>query len=259
MKTTFAVKPDSENRRTSTSPAPSDKAAFHSKNGASAGIPMFLQCSQDLLYKPPDVQLQEEEEEEELQPKYESSTVQRQPTEEEEQGFQYSIIPPRLGYRHGPFSASADTSAAQLGYRSRTGTYNLGYQYGSDIFAGANVGGFQSRLGVNPMGGNISLGGSYGGFNVGLSGAPSGQFGARFGYGAPLLPMPAVLGQQAGAAWQGAYSLGGAIPEFGANPLAAYSAHSADIDAVTTFAGNASQMYQQQQGGGGLPFGVGQG
>lgn len=186
--------------------------------------------------------------------------IQRQPEDQEQQGFRYELRPPSLGYGVGPFSISADTSAAQLRYRSDLASYTLGYQYGGDIFAGVDTGDFQGRFGVNPSQGNLSLGGSSGGFNAGLSLAPGGRFGASFGYGAPLLPMPWTLGEQAGAAWSGAYSLGGSAADFLHHPIGAYRAHGQDIDALSRFGGTMGRLYQQQQQGqGALPFGSGVG
>jgi opacity protein-like surface antigen len=74
--------------------------------------------------------------------------------------------------------------------------------------------------------------------------------------GVPLLPMPGTFGQQAGAAWQGAYGLGGALPEFMSEPIGAYGANSDNIGAIGTFAGSVGDVYGQQ-GEGGLPFGAG--
>ena len=187
-----------------------------------------------------------------------SNTVIQRDEEEEQQGFNYNLIPPSLSYRHGPFGMSADTSAAQLSYFSDEGRANLGYQYGGDIFYGTNIGDFQSRLGINPQTGvgSMSLGGSHGGFRYGLSGNTAGTFGLNLGYGAPLLPMPNMLGQQAGAAWQGVSAMGGALPAFMSDPMAAYEANQENIGAVGTFGRSLGQIYGQQ-GQGGLPFGAG--
>jgi len=187
-----------------------------------------------------------------------SDAVIQRDEEDEQQGFNYNLLPPSLAYRHGPFGMSADTSAAQLSYFSDEGRANLGYQYGGDIFYGANMGGFRSRLGVNPQTGvgSMSLGGSHGGFRYGLSGNTAGTFGLNMGYGAPLLPMPNVLGQQAGAAWQGASAMGGAIPDFVSDPMAAYEANREHIGSMGAFGRSLGQIYGQQ-GQGGLPFGAG--
>ena len=178
--------------------------------------------------------------------------------EEQRRGFDYSLLPPSLAYRHGPFGVSADTSTAQLSYFSDEGRANLGYQYGGDIFYGASVGDFRTRFGINPQTGvgSMSLGGSHGGFRYGLSGSTAGTFGLNLGYGAPLLPMPYTLGQQAGPAWQGATAVTGAIPEFMSNPMAAYEANREHIGAMSTFGRSLGQIYGQQ-GQGGLPFGAG--
>lgn len=103
--------------------------------GTQSGTPLFLQRSP--ICSTPD--------------------IKREPGDEEEQGFQFEPWPPSVGYRRGPFSISATTSAAQLGYRYGPASYSLGYQYGSDIYTGLNVGGFSSRLGVNPSEGNVLL------------------------------------------------------------------------------------------------------
>lgn len=187
----------------------------------------------------------------------EGGLVQRD-DEEEEQQFDYTILPPSLRYRYGPFSIGADTSAARMGLSTGQGDFGLGYSYGSDIFATGRWGDLSTRFGVNPSSGALSFGGSYGGFNLGLSGNPGQRsFGASIGYGAPLLPMPSVLGEQAGAAWQGAMGVGGALPEFINDPLGTYGAQSGNIDALSTFGGSLSQIYGQQEQGEGLPFGFG--
>jgi len=187
-----------------------------------------------------------------------SDAVIQRDEEDEQQGFNYNLLPPSLAYRHGPFGMSADTSAAQLNYYSGEGRANLGYQYGGDIFYGANMGGFRSRLGVNPQTGvgSMSLGGSHAGFRYGLSGNTAGTFGLNLGYGAPLLPMPNVIGQQAGAAWQGASATGSAIPDFVSDPMAAYEANREHIGSMGTFGRSLGRLYGQQ-GEGGLPFGAG--
>ena len=187
-----------------------------------------------------------------------STDVIQRDDEEDEQGFDYNLLPPSLAYRHGPFGMSADTSAAQLSYFSDEGRTNLGYQYGGDLFYGANLGGFRSRFGVNPQSGvgSMSMGGSHGGFNYGVGGNTAGGFNLGLGYGAPLLPMPGALGQQAGAAWQGAYAMGGAMPGFMSDPLAGYQANSENIGAIGTFGSSLGNIYGQQ-GEGGLPFGAG--
>lgn len=187
-----------------------------------------------------------------------SAGVVQRDDDEDEQGFDYSVIPPSLAYRHGAFGMSADTSAAQLSYFSDEGQASLGYQYGGDIFYDARLGGFRSRFGVNPGSGvgSMSMGGSHEGFNFGAGANTAGNFNLSLGYGSPLLPMPYMLGQQADAAWQGAYSLGGAVPDFISDPIGAYGAHGESIGALGTFGGSLADIYGQQ-GEGGLPFGAG--
>jgi hypothetical protein len=187
-----------------------------------------------------------------------SDAVIQRDEEDEQQGFNYNLLPPSLAYRRGPFGISADTSAARLSYFSDEGRASLGYQYGGDIFYGANMGGFRSRFGVNPQTGvgSMSLGGAHGGFRYGLSGNTAGSIGLNLGYGAPLLPMPNVLGQQAGAAWQGASAMGRAIPDFVSDPMATYEANRQHVGAMGTFGRSLGQLYGQQ-GQGGLPFGAG--
>lgn len=187
-----------------------------------------------------------------------SSDIIQLDEEDEQQGFDYNLIPPALSYRNGPFGMSADTSAAQLSYFSDEGRANLGYQYGGDLFYSANLDGFRSRFGVNPQSGvgSMSLGGSHNGFNFGAGGNTAGNFNLGLGYGAPLLPMPNILGQQAGAAWQGAYAMGGALPDFASDPMAAYGANKENIAAMGTFGSSIGRIYGQQ-GEGELPFGAG--
>lgn len=187
-----------------------------------------------------------------------SSDIIQRDEDEEQQGFDYNLLPPSLAYRYGPFGMSADTSAAQLSYFSDEGRANLGYEYGGDLFYGANMGGFRSRFGVNPQSGvgSMAFGGSHEGFRFGLNANTAGNFGLNFGYGAPLLPMPHMLGQQAGAAWQGASAMGGALPDFASNPMAAYEANRENIAAMSTFGGSLGNIYGQQ-GQAGLPFGAG--
>jgi hypothetical protein len=186
-----------------------------------------------------------------------NSIIQRD-DDEDEQGFDYSVLPPSLAYRAGAFGLSADTSAAQLSYFNDEDRLNLGYQYGGDIFYGANMDGFNTRFGLNPQTGigSMSLGGSHEGFRYGLSGNTAGSFGLNLGYGAALLPMPLALGQQAGAAWSGATGVGGAIPDFVSDPMATYAAQRDNIAALSTFGGSMGQIYGQQ-GSGALPFGAG--
>ena len=178
--------------------------------------------------------------------------------EEDEQGFDYNLVPPSLSYRNGGFGMSADTSAAQLSYFNDEGRANLGYQYGGDIFYGTNFNGFQNRFGINPQTGvgNMSFGGSHEGFRFGLNANTTGSAGLSLGYGAPLAPMPMMLGQQADAAWQGAYAMGGALPGFASDPMGAYSANSDHIGAMGAFGSSMANLYGQQ-GPGGLPFGAG--
>lgn len=178
--------------------------------------------------------------------------------DEDEEGFDYSVIPPSLSYTGGGFSASADTSRAQLGYNFGAGSFGLGYNYGSDIFASTNFGFLNSRFGYNPGSGvgSLSLGGSHEGFRYGLSGNTAGSFGLNLGYGSPLLPMPNLFAQQAMAAGNAVPGLVGAVPGFFNDPLGTYDANGDRIDAVSNFAGTASQLYGMQQQGG-LPFGVG--
>ena len=92
--------------------------------------------------------------------------------------------------------------------------------------------------------------------NFGVGGNTAGNFNLSLGYGASLLPMPYMLGQQANSAWQGAYALGGAVPEFMSDPIGAYGAHGENIDAISAFGGSLADIYGQQ-GSGGLPFGAG--
>lgn len=189
----------------------------------------------------------------------EANLVQRDDEEEEqEQQFAYNFLPPSLHYRYGPFSASADTGTARLGLSTGSGDYGLGYSYGGDIFATGRWGDLNARLGGIPGSGALSLGGSYSGFNLNLSGNPGqGSFGAGIGYGAPLLPVPSMLGEQANAAWQGGLGVGGALPDFINDPLGTYGAQSGNIDAISTFAGSLGRIYGQQGQGEGLPFGFG--
>ena len=178
--------------------------------------------------------------------------------EEDEQGFDYNLLPPALSYRGANFGVSADTSAAQLSYFNEEGRANLGYQYGGDLFYGTNFNGFSNRFGVNPQTGvgSMAFGGSHEGFRFGLNANTAGSFGLNLGYGAPLLPMPMMLGQQADTAWQGAYAMGGALPDFAADPLAAYGANSENIGAMSSFGRSMGNIYGQQ-GNAGLPFGAG--
>ena len=187
-----------------------------------------------------------------------SSDIIQRDEEEEQQGFNYNLLPPALSYRYGGFGMSADTSAAQLSYFNNEGRANLGYQYGGDLFYGTDFNGFRSRLGVNPQSGvgSLSFGGSHEGFNFGVGGNTAGNFNLGIGYGAPLLPMPNILGQQAGAAWQGAYAMGGALPDFMSDPMAAYGANRENIGAMGAFGSSLGRIYGQQ-GQGGLPFGAG--
>lgn len=182
----------------------------------------------------------------------------QQNEEDEEQGSDYSLLPPAFSYRTGPFGISADTSAARLNLFSDQARSSLGYKYGGDIFYGLNLGNFKTRIGVNPQTGvgSLNLGGSHGGFRYGLQGSTAGSFGLSLGYGAPLLPMPSALGQQAGAAWEGATAVGGAFQDFASDPMASYEAYRDQIGAMGAFGRSLGRIYSQQ-GEDGLPFGFG--
>lgn len=187
-----------------------------------------------------------------------SNDIIQRDEEDDQQGFNYNLLPPAFSYRNDSFGMSADTSAAQLSYFNNEGRANLGYQYGGDLFYGTDFNGFRSRLGVNPQSGvgSMSFAGSHEGFNFGVGGNTAGNFNLGIGYGAPLLPMPNILAQQAGAAWQGAYEMGGALPDFMSDPMAAYGANQENIGAMGAFGSSIGRIYGQQ-GQAGLPFGAG--
>lgn len=185
-----------------------------------------------------------------------------QKDDDDDSGFNFNLIPPSLLYRNSGFLFDANTSRAQLGYMRDGGGLLAGYQYGGEIFAqGRDQDGiFNPRFGINPSSGVASLGftGSAGGLRYGMGYNTTGAFSASLGYGAPLLPMPNIFADQAMAAGSALPGLVTAIPSFLDDPMAAYSANSAGIDAVSTFGGTAGRLYsQQQQGQGALPFGAG--
>lgn len=157
-------------------------------------------------------------------------TIQRQ--EDDEEQWQFNLLPPRLRGPLGPLGFSADTSAAQLGYTGEGFSAGLGYKYGSEIFGTARFGDFSSRLGVDPSSGAFSLGGSYDRFRFGLRGSPTGAFGASLGYGSGLLPFPHQLSSTMYQGAAGLHGVAGSLPAFLNDPLGTYGAQSENIDAM---------------------------
>lgn len=203
--------------------------------------------------------------------------VQRQ-DEDDERSWDFEAIPPRLSGPVGPLDFSADTSRAQLGYRSGDANATLGYEYGGNIFLrgggagyGAGLtfdpgtlafglsgshGGTSGRFGYNPEAGAFSFGGSHAGFRLGGSATTAGAFGVNLGYGAPLFPFPSALGERVNAGAAGLHGVMGAVPGFMNDPLGTYAAQSGNIDAITG-AYNALSPLASDAYRGGLPFGAG--
>jgi len=183
-------------------------------------------------------------------------TIQREEDEEQENGFDYSILPPSLSYRYGPLSLSANTSTAQMGMDMFGGNLGLGYHYGDPHGFPAMWGDYRSRYGADASQGNAFMTGSYGNFHAGIGTNFQDSFNLGIGYGAPLLPMPNVLGAEANAAWPAAYGVAGAAPSFFQDPMGAYRSQEANIGALSDMGGTASDIYNQQQAGG-MQFGIG--
>jgi hypothetical protein len=246
-----------------------DAASKHSSTNSSSTNPQWSQLSQgSILSSAPPGVIQREEKDEE---------------KGEDQGLNYEFIPPKVGYKLGDFSASADTAGANLGYDAGGGTLGLGYNYGEDFSASAKYEFLDGKLAYNPSSefgslslggkhegfkyglgadtsgkGNLSFGGSHGGFNYSLGANTGGSGKASFGFGAPLAPMPSVFGQQALGAGNAIPGVLGSMPGIMDDPMGTYAANGERIDALKKFGGTAADLYKtQQKGKGALPFGVG--
>lgn len=160
--------------------------------------------------------------------------------------FNFSALPPELQIRLlDELSFTATVTAARLLWARDRLSLGLSYSYGGALTgsAGYQVGGgtFTGQLGYTPGTGVGSLGLGYqlGQFQAGISGTTQGAFGATLSYGAALPPMPMELGGPITAGEAAGRNLLRAVPELLSNPLRApevISAHSADIDAVSTAA-----------------------
>ncbi|MDX1812802.1 MAG: DUF4157 domain-containing protein, partial [Gammaproteobacteria bacterium] len=161
--------------------------------------------------------------------------IQRDEDEEQENGINYSIFPPEVGYRYGPLSLSANTSTAQLGMDLYGGNLGLGYHYGDPHGYPAMWGDYRRRYGADASQGNAFMTGSYGNFHAGVGTNFQNSFNVGFGYGAPLLPMPNILTSEANAAWPAVYGLAGAAPGFFQDPYGTYQSQEGNITALSDF------------------------
>lgn len=148
------------------------------------------------------------------------TTIQRD--ENDSQGLNLDLLPPGLRLRLGGLGLLLGTTEAGLNYNfSGSAGLGLGYEYGEDFSLNASYGDLSSRLGINPDTGvgSAELKARLGDFNLGLTGNTEGAFGASIGYGAPLLPMPSVLRENANTAWGGFYPNLSPTSFVTANPL----------------------------------------
>jgi len=147
----------------------------------------------------------------------------------------FKPLPPRLQLHLWILALDADTSRVNLAYQADHLRTGLAYNYGGNAEAFLTTRRFSTTFGVDPSNGNMDLGLVYRGFRFGASGKISEQSaGFNFGYGAPLLPMPAELASTFNAGASGLRSTVGDIGSAPNNPLAWYGLHSNDITAIST-------------------------
>lgn len=146
--------------------------------------------------------------------------------------FDFEVLPPSLQFRLGNMMLQATHSATEFRVTHSLMQYSLGYNYGSDIFWGANTGSFSSRFGINPSNGDFSLGLTQDELRFGVSASPfSGAFGFNLGVGAPLLPMPSELGAPVYGGLAGVSGVLGGLSNV-SDPFSFYQSQSDNIDAI---------------------------
>lgn len=161
----------------------------------------------------------------------------------------YSLLPPNLQLRLWVLSLDANTSRVRLSRDFGSISAGLNYNYGGALSADIRSGGFRSSVGVDPSNASLSLGGSYGGFNLGATGnIGQRSFGLNLGYGAPLLPFPAQLSSIFSAGAQSIGDIAGDLDSAANNPLAWYDLHSDDISTISRAISTGRRIHKQQTG-----------
>jgi hypothetical protein len=147
--------------------------------------------------------------------------------------FNYELLPPELQFTIGNWMLEANTGSTELQFTQGLFEYSFGYGYGSEIFAGINSPGLNTRLGVDPGSGATSLG-----FTImdqyrlrGTLNPMERSGGVSLGYGSSLLPMPMDLRESVMGGWSGATSIYSGLGSM-SDPLSFYQAHSNDYSAV---------------------------
>lgn len=188
----------------------------------------------------------------------------------------------QFGYQYGSgdlYTSPYDSNLeGRLGHNQYTLGFGDGFEPGGGIYLGGHTGDFASQFafnpsslafgaegsyggfaggfGYNPEDQSWAAGGAYGGFNLGINGTGNGGFGASFGYGAPLLPMPWHMANAAYPGAAGVEGVTGALPNFPQDPIGTIQAQQDNIgaisDAARTFGPLASDQNQN-----GVPFGAG--
>lgn len=159
----------------------------------------------------------------------------------------YSLLPPSLQLRLWVLSLDANTSRVRLSRDFGNISAGFNYNYGGALSADISTGGFRGSLGVDPSNANLSLGGSYGGFNASATGnIGQRSFGFNLGYGSPLLPFPSQLNSIFSSGAQGLGNVVGDISSAPNNPLAWYGLHSDDISTISTAVKTGMQIHNQQ-------------
>ncbi len=172
-----------------------------------------------------------------------------QKDEDDAGGFDidYSLLPPGLQLRLWVLSLDANTSRVRLSRDFGSISAGLNYNYGGALSTDISTGGFRGSLGVDPSNANLSLGGSFGGFNFGASGnIGQRSFGLNLGYGSSLLPFPSQLSSIFNTGAQSLGNMAGNISAVPDNPLAWYDLHSDDISTITSAVNMGRRIHSQQ-------------
>lgn len=159
----------------------------------------------------------------------------------------YNLLPPSLQLRLWVLSLDANTSRVRLSRDFGTISAGLNYNYGGALSADIRSGGFRSSFGVDPSNADLSLGGSYGGFNLGATGnIAQRRFGLNLGYGARLLPFPSQLSSIFMSGEEGMRNIAADISSAPDNPLAWYDLHSDDVSTITAAINTGRRIHKQQ-------------
>jgi|GEM_PF-2042095 len=197
--------------------------------------------------------------------KKEASPVQKADKEdgdkkdgEGEVDIDINVLPPSMQLAFWRFKLSADTGTAKLDYKQNDFSASLGYGYGSSLTLGAKKGPFSLGGSFNP--GTLDFGAQagykQGPFNASLGYNSSKQEGSlSLGYGAPLLPMPDLLGSTMQAGGDAASSMMMQGPMAPLNdPMGYYSANKDNIGDITKAVSMAQKLAKEKKG---IRFGAG--